>query len=650
MSRFSTRPFLSAFYSFFNLNLFIMKKEKKVWAFFIVLGWLAPDLQAQQDSLRMQQLDPVVITASKYPKSKSETGKVLTIIDRNELDRSGSKDLAQVLNEQVGLLVNGANSNAGKDKSVYLRGAKNEYTVILIDGIPVSDPSGVTGGAYDIRLLPLDQVERIEILKGSQSTLYGSDAIAGVINIITKNNSEKPVEGNATISYGTYTTLRTSAAVHGNVESVNYRIAYSRFSTDGISEAKEVGSSSFDKDGSQQEAFQAQLNVEALKNLSIKPFFRYSKFKGDFDGGAFTDDTANHYEGDLINTGLVAAYTYGKGNIQAQYSYDETNRLFDGSFGPTSYLGKFNHTEVFGNYEVNENFVLMAGVARQDYKMIDQTAVEADPSIAITSPYVSITGLWNNFGIEAGARLNHHSRFGNKATYSINPYYQSGNTKFFINLSSGFKAPSLYQLFGFYGANPDLKPEQSQNFEAGVSGVLRKKIEWRTVYFTRNIKDVMVYQYPINLNLDKQNDFGAEAELSFKASDKLTIKAFYTFVTGKVTTKNSSGDTTFYNLIRRPKHSASATATYQVNNKLMFSTTLQGVGQRDDLYFDMNTFTNQPAKLAAYALLDFFAEYRVAKFLTFFAEGRNLFNTNYEEVYGYNTLGITVTGGLKLTL
>lgn len=627
-----------------------MKKEKKVWAFFIVLGWLAPDLQAQQDSLRMQQLDPVVITASKYPKGENETGKVLTVIDRNDLERSGSKDLAQVLNEQVGLLVNGANSNAGKDKSVYLRGAKNEYTVIMIDGIPVTDPSGVTGGAYDVRLLPLDQVERIEILKGSQSTLYGSDAIAGVINIITRNNSVKPVEGNATVSYGTYNTWRASAAVHGNLKSVSYRMAYSGFSTDGISEAKEVGSLTFDKDGSQQEAFQTQLNIDAVKNVSIKPFFRYSKFKGDYDAGAFTDDVVNRYEGDLINTGLVAVYIYKKGSLQAQYTYDETNRLFDGSYGPATYLGKFNHTEVFGNYEIAEDLTLMAGIARQDYKMIDQTAVEADPSISIVSPYLSVNGLWSNLGIEVGGRLNHHSRFGNKATYSINPYYRLGRTKLFVNLSSGFKAPSLYQLFGLYGANPDLKPEQSQNFEVGASGLLVKKLEWRAVYFNRKIKDVIVYQYPTNVNLDKQHDNGVETELSVNATDKLTIKTFYTYVTGEVTTQNASGDTTFYNLIRRPKHSASANASYRVNDRLTLSATLLWVGERQDLYFDVNTFTNQPVTLAAYTLLGFFAEYRIGKFMTVFAEGRNLLNTDYEEVYGYSTLGITITGGLKLTL
>ena len=139
---------------------------------------ISSSLSAQKDT-SFKTLDDVVITATKFPKKQSETGKVLTVISRQQLERSSGKDLSQLLNEQTGIVINGATSTPGKDKSVFLRGAKSDYTVILIDGVPVTDPSGV-GGAFDLRLLPIDQIERIEILKGSQSTLYCSDAIAGV--------------------------------------------------------------------------------------------------------------------------------------------------------------------------------------------------------------------------------------------------------------------------------------------------------------------------------------------------------------------------------------------------------------------------------------------------------------------------------------
>ena len=160
-----------------------MKKK-----FFVVAAVLISSLLHAQDSTDTL-LDEVVLTANKYPNKTSLTGKVITIITREQLEKSGGKDLSQILTEQAGIFISGANSNAGKDKSLYLRGAYVSHTLITIDGIPVYDPSGI-GGNFDIRNLAVGNIERIEILKGSQSTLYGSDAIAGVINIITKKTTE----------------------------------------------------------------------------------------------------------------------------------------------------------------------------------------------------------------------------------------------------------------------------------------------------------------------------------------------------------------------------------------------------------------------------------------------------------------------------
>jgi vitamin B12 transporter len=631
-----------------------MKKERKVWAITSIVLWLlAPNqINAQQDSLAVRQLEEVVVTATKFPKNQSETGKVLTIIDEDMLKRSSGKDIAQVLNEQVGMAVSGSNSNTGKDKSVYLRGAKSEYTLILLDGIPLNDPSGISGGAYDLRLISLDQVERIEILKGSQSTLYGSDAIAGVINIITKKSEEKAAELFGTVGYGSYNTLKGSAGVRGSSKSIGYNVSYSGLTTDGISEARENGTGPFDKDGASQNAFQTSIDIKPLGSLSIRPFFRYTKFNGQYDGGAFADDLLNSYKATLINTGTQINYSLKRGVIHFQYAFDQTDRSFDGTYGKSDYFGKFHHTEIFGNYNFGDHIQLLTGVTRQDYKMLDKTASEADPSVMLLSPYLSLFSRFGNFSAEMGGRFNHHTNFGNNFTYSFNPSYRMKNgMKLFLNSSTGFKAPSLYQLYGQYGANPLLKPESSFSNEIGTQWLSpNKKIELRAVVFTRSIKDVIVYSYPVNTNLDKQDDHGIELESTVHVNSKCHLKAFYSFVDGKVKTALSGKDTTYQNLFRRPKHMVGVNLGYQLTAQAYVSVSSKFFGKRSDLYFNMDTFTNQTVNLATYTLLDFYAEYRLKKLrATFFTAIKNLLNADYQEVYGYNTMGLNISTGINVS-
>src|SRR5687767_3146314 len=185
-----------------------------------------------QDSTTVRALDEVVITANKYPTKTSSTGKVLNVITRRQLEQAGGKDLSQLLNEQTGIYINGANSNPGKDKSVFLRGAKVDHTLITIDGVPVYDATGI-GSNFDIRQIPIESIERIEILKGSQSTLYGSDAIAGVINVITKKGGDKPFGGHALLSYGSWQTVRAASGFQGNAGILSYNLGLNYFNTAG---------------------------------------------------------------------------------------------------------------------------------------------------------------------------------------------------------------------------------------------------------------------------------------------------------------------------------------------------------------------------------------------------------------------------------
>lgn len=634
-----------------------MKKERKVWAITLIAFWLLVPNQtkAQQDQDSVRTLNEVVVTATKFPKNQNETGKVLTVIDAEQLQRSAGKDVSQLLNEQVGIVINGANSNPGKDKSVFLRGAGSQYTLILLDGIPVNDPSGV-GGAFDLRLLPVDQIERIEILKGSQSTLYGTDAIAGVINIITKKKGDKPVGGFGMLSYGSYNTFKGNVGVSGSTNKLDYNLGYTRFQTDGISEAKdETGNGNFDKDGYNQNSFQLNLGIKPTDKFSIRPFVRYTDYDGKYDGGAFADDTTAVYTTKLLNYGLTGQFNLLKGAINLQYSRSKTERNFESAFGKYPFKGNFDNAEVFVNHDLGSNFQMLAGINYQNLNMADEKAVKKNPSINITSPYASffVKNL-GGFSAEVGGRYNNHSEFGSAFTYSINPSYLiNKQVKLFVNYSTGFKAPTLSELYGQFGANDKLKPQESNSADVGAQYIApTNNFDIRATYFNRKIKNAIVYGAMGYVNLNEQNDHGFEIEPTIKVNDRLSVRAFYAFVDGEVTTKTfTNQDTTFNNLIRRPKNSVGVNVGYQLTKSFFASVNFKTFGDRKDTFFDLNDFSTQSVSLSAYQLLDIYAEYKLINGrIKLFIDAKNILDQDYTEVYGYNTLRFNINTGISFKL
>lgn len=609
-------------------------------------------LQAQDSSVK--SMNEVVITPTRFPKKVSETGKVVTVITKEQLERSAGKDLAQLLNEQAGLVINGAGSNPGKDKSVFLRGASTKYTVVLIDGIAITDPSG-SGGAFDLRLLSIDMIERIEILKGSQSTLYGSDAIAGVINIITKKSGSKKIGAYGTASYGSYNSFKGNAGINGNTKLVDYNIGYTYFKTDGISEATDkTGTGNFDKDGFNQNSFNANIGIKATDKLTISPFFRLSNFKGNFDNDAFTDGTGK-YNTKYINAGLSSQYKLSGGAITFQYGYTKTDHSLMTQYFSFDGKGRQHCADLFFNNDFGKYIQLLAGISYQQMKMIDTTAVPKNPSVNITSPYVSVfLHNLNGFNLQLGGRYNSHSKYGNNFTYTINPsYLVDKNSKIFFNYETGFKTPTLYDLYGQYGSNPDIKPEKSTNIEAGVQTSLAKnKVELRIAAFDRTIKDAIVYgpSYFV-INRDEQHDKGLEIEPTFFINKDVTIRAAYSYVDGKITTANGAKDTVYNNLVRRPKHNININIGWQATKDLYISTNLKTSSKRTDWFFDPNTFERSDVELKAYAVWDIYAEYKLLKGqLKIFADAKNITASKYTEVYGYNTMGFNMNAGITFKL
>jgi vitamin B12 transporter len=565
---------------------------------------LAPQLRGDSS----KTLNEVLVTVTKFPQKQSETGKVITVITKEQLQKSAGKNLSEILNQQVGITINGANNNPGTNQSLYIRGAHAANTLILVDGVPVYDASGETN-QFDISNFSLYNIEKIEILKGAQSTLYGSDAVAGVVNIITKKSGDKPLDVTAMLSAGSYNTYKGSVAVSGTTNDQNYFVSYNRIDSKGFSSAYDsTGKNNFEKDGFSQDVLRGSYGFKPFKNAELGFYGRYSINNADIDAGAFADDADYSFAAKNLQAGTFLNYTLPKSRIRFNYNYNRYQRDYTddsasvGSFAKFQkgeYIGKSHFAEIYNNWKMNKKIELLTGIdyrhnaTDQEYLAISSFgAFQSLPLSADTiktnqiSAYASMNVKFENgFNTELGGRWNHHSIYGNNFTYSFNPSYLIKNTfKIFANLSSGFRVPSLYQLYSEFG-NKDLTPEKATSIEGGLQ-LLQEKMSARLVLFYRNVKDVFIfYTNPVNfnsfyINEDRQKDNGAEAEISWHISEKLHASANYTYVDGEIFTRTFAGkDTSYNNLFRRPAHTFNFTAGYNPSAEFFVSTHIKTVSK-----------------------------------------------------------------------
>lgn len=654
--------------------------------FFVVAALIAGShLQAQLQE-RKDTLENVTLTANKFSTKTTETGKVVVAISREQIEKAGSRDLAQVITELGGVFINGG--NAGKDRNIYLRGAKVDYTLVTVDGVPVYDASGI-GSNFDIRYFPVDMVERVEIVKGSQSTLYGSDAIAGVINIISRKGGSGPISVRGVLNGGSNHTLRANATISGTVKALDYSIGYVHFGTNGFSEAQQPATATtpFDRDNYRQNSVQANVGIQAAKQVRIQPFLRYSQNKGALDNGAFIDELDFTYRAKNLQTGVRNAIGVGKGQINLLYQFNGTQRNYlDDStqsrngyytFEQSTYKAREHFAEAFIVYPFRA-FRLTAGSdfrsASTDYSSLNVTP-PFPPYVPVATVsktqrsgdsvrqrqvgvYAALHYAAGSFTIEGGGRFNHHSVYGSNFAYNLNPsYLLHKSVKVFANLSTGYKTPSLYQLFSEYG-NKALSPEASLNVEGGLQVFLKEsKGQVRATYFNRRIHDVIAFYFnPVTfrsyyINQDKQRDHGIELDASWKPSEKLQLRAFYSYADGQVTTRQDGKDTTYFNLLRRPKSTINLTVGTQLTPAFYASVNMNVVGERKDVFFDPVRFAAQPVTLQAYTLLNVYAQYALLQNrLTLFADLRNVLDQTYSDIYGYNTARFQAFGGLRFRL
>ena len=638
--------------------------NKKMIRFSAFSLLLAMNTYAQEPTLN--QLDEVVISDSKFALPKEKSGKVIVKINAAELAKKPGQSVATILSTVVGLEVNGNQSSAGKNLGYYVRGGRNRQTLILIDGIPVTDASGVNL-EYDLRFISAEQVESIEVMKGAASTLYGSGAATGVINITLKKASKKEVTGNVYTSLGTQTTadktnyrpqdFNQGFGLNGTIGKINYLATINSVETKGISEAKGVD---FEDDHFSKIATLLKVGFAPTKKLSFDFFTNYDRIKNNYDGyyDNFTsaDTPVNVATLEQFRFGFSPKYKYNKGEFVLNAGFNSTERKYTSfnswtnSIDNSLYASKNVSTDAFNKYTFSPQFFLILGSQFQFNEMeaISESITKQNAKFNSIDSY--FTAVYNsNFGlnVNAGARYNLHNIYKNYAVYNFNPSYLFSKLplKIVASYSTAYITPSLYQLYSPYG-NLVLTPEKNSTVESGFEVVLlNKKVTLNTVGFYREENNsIGFYTNPVtyasnyvNVN-GTYNAKGIETMLSVSASEKLKFNANYTF---------TQVEQPLQRLI--PKHKGNLSLDYEFSEKATFNLAYQYVDKRKDAFFDGGTYETTLVILDSYQLVNAIGNFKIIKNrLNVFASVNNIFNEDFEETVGYNTKGRNFKVGLNV--
>ncbi|WP_299766573.1 TonB-dependent receptor plug domain-containing protein [uncultured Dokdonia sp.] len=628
--------------------------NKKTNAFLALGVFFSMCMTAQEtQEPTVETLDEVVLTDSRFALKRENSGKTVITISQEEIEKNQGRSVAELINTKSGIEVNGTRSNAGQNLGVFVRGGRNRQVLVIIDGVQVSDPSQING-EYDLRLLSLGNIEKIEVIKGAASTLYGSGAAAAVINITTKKASDKAVNVVINSSVGTnqsqddqdyrLSDFNNSVNANGTVGKFTYKAGFNQQFTDGLSAAL-VEEGEAERDAFSKKSFDVNLGYQFTDAFSINVFGNVTDVNSDFDGGAFFDSPGNVFNSDQYRVGVSSKYTYGKGSVNLNASYSTFDRAFISDF-PFFAEGENLILDVYNKYTINNSFYTIVGLNVIDNQAtFEGNAVDENPDFNIVDPYANVVYV-SDFGlnINAGARFNNHSEYGSNVTYNINPSYtykfgEGSYIKPFGSYSTSFITPSLNQLFGNFGPNPELDPEENLTVEGGVEVKLGKNFRASALYFDREETDVILFDFEAGYfnNPEEVNTSGIEVEINATPVKNLSVTANYTYIDNE------------NNAVLIPESKANLLVGYDFSPRTFASVGFQYTDDR--LANDFREFPATEVTLESFSLVNLaFGHTLKNDKWRFLLSVDNLLNEDYQDVFGFTSRGTNVKLGVTLNL
>lgn len=708
------------------------------------------------DSIPAQAIPEVIVTATRTEKNVNEIGREVTVISNAEIQKHGAITVAELLSDYTGVSIIGSNQNPGMTQSIFMRGAGSNQTVIMIDGVPVSDPSS-TNNAIDLNELPLSNIDQVEIVRGSHSTLYGSSAIGGAINIITKKKQQPGFHGDARVLGGIFgaNTFQLEENLFLNYTFKNgFYANLDGFNTNinGIDATIDTSTTSatfrsFDQDDFDQQRIAAKVGYHD-KRWNVFGAYSFTNTAAGFDKAGFKyrsfDIPTTLYDGDSTRiftrrnfANYKAAYQLTqKFDLQLTGGYSTLHRstiddssvidasgTSDHTYSDGRYEGAEMNQELLGNYRwTNMQLTTGIGLNRETmtsgthyYNSVYQFELVSDlDTLELSSTLLNAFAQLDMDGstfspslkelnVILGARYNHHDLFGSTMVYEINPSYQLGKwARIFASYSTGFNAPSLYQMYapdnyytsGITRGNPDLQPEYAHSVEAGIKFFPKKTLSYGLSLYSTTVQNSIEYVYlwdknvPVEelgqdfyrddfrgdtyVNAGTQHSMGIDAYFSAQVLKWLAVDGNLSIVDGKLSyaadaidTVHTEGnhvqlysngafpvaDVETKGLVRRPS-TANVGVTFLPVKNASVRVSGKWTSGYDDIYYDyalgpygaLNT-----VPLNDYFLLDLLFKYDFHKNAGASLKVENLLNTNYTEIRGFATKGTGVYLALNLS-
>ena len=600
-------------------------KTYKFAFFTLILSFLLSEYSYSQEldtnSLNSSEIENITIRSTRIPAGAKDIGSSLYIISEDQIKARGFKDAIDAISSAPGV-TSKQNGSFGGVGTIRIRGASSSQTLVLVDGVPVNDSSSPAGG-YNFEYLNTSNIQSIEVLKGSQSTLWGSDAIGGVINIYTKQPESTSFGASAEI--GSFGLKRGSADINFAGSNSRFRVSTSKTSVDGISKADESDGNSED-DGFESESYSMSGSID-LDSLILKGSLSYMESQVEYDSYGFAtgvqdgDERSNTDEFigsisaifDLFDDKLQNSIFISQSDINRDYY---SNGSF--SFGAE---GKRELIRYQGNIEVNEFNKIAFGLESEESKVdVDESTIDGSFLLYEFRPNSKIT-------ISTGIRNDDHEGFGSKTTRRISGTFKpSDNLIIRSSWGEGFKVPTIFQstyfCCGATSANSSIRPETSTSYDFGFELFFNEmNSNFSITYFDQDINDQINFSFGVGgyENIDKVNSEGFEIALDYQISKLMSLYLNYSYIDSV----DGNGSSLFY----VAKDSGEAGLIYEPNNSFSGSIIARYNGSESSSY----------GKIDSWIRFDVNGSYKLSGTNELYFRIENLLDEEYQQIFGYGT-------------